>query len=323
MSERRSMQSVLALSVGLTFFPAAAGYADFIGLDRNGDLLCDPEDMAYIVGPEDVGSVDSVDVYLADLPAIFAWGCTFCVKDKSLVTDVSWTFDIPAGWDVEVFEDSENGDTVWVSPWVIANFPDRRCWYANAADMLTSDSISVYPVAVATLTYSIAEEGCLGFFIDGDFGGYFSVDGLEGTFGEPGETCDISPPEFGVVRVVGEFNNWDTSGPTMTLNESCVWVDTLTIQEGCYYMKFRTGDDWGADDYGGCIPEDPGCSAPPAGSVCQGTGGDPPAIGKILFQSTGAYEFRLDETNMTYQVTELGTTRTVSESWGQIKKMFH
>jgi hypothetical protein len=43
---------------------------------------------------------------------------------------------------------------------------------------------------------------------------------------------------------------------------------------------------------------------PLAGSVCQGTSGDP-ALGKINFEATGTYEFRLDEANLTYTITLL------------------
>jgi len=42
-------------------------------------------------------------------------------------------------------------------------------------------------------------------------------------------TCES---EFTVIRVVGDFNGWSTSGPGMTQIEPCLWVDTLSAGTG-------------------------------------------------------------------------------------------
>jgi len=68
-------------------------------------------------------------------------------------------------------------------------------------------------------------------------------------------------------------------------------------------MKFRTGEDWGENDYGNCGPEDNTCNTPFSGDICHGSGGEPPALGKLNFETAGTYEFRLDEKNLTYTIT--------------------
>lgn len=111
--------------------------------------------------------------------------------------------------------------------------------------------------------------------------------------------------EFTVIRVVGDFNGWnDPPAPSMIQVESCVWVDTLFVSGGCHYMKFRTGEDWGSNDYMNCGEQDGTCSTPLSGFVCQEIGGDP-ALGQLNFEASGNYEFRLDEADLTYTITKL------------------
>ncbi|MFH1680112.1 MAG: hypothetical protein ABIH26_05635 [Candidatus Eisenbacteria bacterium] len=115
--------------------------------------------------------------------------------------------------------------------------------------------------------------------------------------------------EFTIIRVVGDFNTWNTGAPSMTQIQPCLWVDTLVVAarppDNCHFMKFRTGNDWGANDYGNCGPEDNTCSTPLAGSICHGSGtSEPAALGKIKL-NPGTYEFRLDEANRTYTITLL------------------
>ncbi len=112
--------------------------------------------------------------------------------------------------------------------------------------------------------------------------------------------------EFTVIRVVGDFNGWNASAPSMTEIEPCVWVDTVAVPASnlCSFMKFRTAEDWGDNDYFNCGAQDNTCSTPLSGDVCHGSfPGDPPALGKIEFPQAGNYEFRLDEANLTYKIT--------------------
>lgn len=122
---------------------------------------------------------------------------------------------------------------------------------------------------------------------------------------------------FGAIQVVGEFNNWDTNVRDMRKASSCVWVDTLHVQAGCYYMKFRTNREWG-QDYGTCSAEDPTCDVPLTGSVCLVDG--TLALGKLRFPVTATYEFRLDESQRTYQISTV--TSVERASWTLVKKRF-
>lgn len=124
---------------------------------------------------------------------------------------------------------------------------------------------------------------------------------------EPDTLAEGCTSAFNVIRVVGDFNGWNTSIPSMTQVSPCVWADTLSVPESglCTYLKFRTAEDWGANDYGGCEPENPTCPGviPLSGSLCPGSGGsEPPALGKIQFPAAGDYVFRLDERTRTYTI---------------------
>ena len=113
--------------------------------------------------------------------------------------------------------------------------------------------------------------------------------------------------EFTVIRVVGDFNGWNTSSASMNQIEPGVWVDTISVGASalCPFMKFRTAEDWGNNDYFNCSPQDNSCTTPLSGDICHGSGadGDPPALGKLQFPEAGDYEFRLDEVNLTYEIT--------------------
>ncbi len=117
--------------------------------------------------------------------------------------------------------------------------------------------------------------------------------------------------DFTTIQVVGDFNGWDEGTPGMTEEEPRVWVDTLAVDAGCHYMKFRTDNAWAyPPDYGTCTGQDTTCSVGLAGQVCLV---DQPetALGQIDFPSTGNYEFRLDEADSTYTITLVAMTGVV------------
>ncbi len=123
---------------------------------------------------------------------------------------------------------------------------------------------------------------------------------------------------FASVQVLGDFNNWDESRRDMHQVSSCVWIDTLAVAEGCYFMKFRTNHDWG-DDYGTCDAEDLTCQVPLSGSVCLVSGLS--ALGKISFPSTGLYVFRLDESSSTYEIHPV-VSAVQRATWSEVKQRY-
>jgi len=124
-------------------------------------------------------------------------------------------------------------------------------------------------------------------------------------------------PQAKSVCLVGDFNNWDVTTPGMTY-ANCVWSATLHVVAGCYYMKFRTNNDWG-NDYGTCTAQDPTCTTPLTGKICLVS--DNLALGKINFASTDDYIFRIDEHAGTYQIVSM-TTPVHRTSWGGLKSRY-
>ncbi|MCK4414823.1 MAG: FG-GAP repeat protein [Candidatus Eisenbacteria sp.] len=114
------------------------------------------------------------------------------------------------------------------------------------------------------------------------------------------------------IQVVGGFNAWDADAPSMTFLGSGVWVDTLSIDADCYYLKFRTNQWWDIPrDYGGCTAEDPTCQVPMSGPICLAAG-EGTAIGLVDFAITGDYAFTIDEFAMTYDIELVGSSGVVA-----------
>ncbi|NNE07946.1 MAG: carboxypeptidase regulatory-like domain-containing protein [Gemmatimonadetes bacterium] len=113
--------------------------------------------------------------------------------------------------------------------------------------------------------------------------------------------------EYDVIRIVGDVTNWSTDRPSMTEIEGGVWVDTLEVAtQICTFLKFRTAEDWGANDYGSCTSENLSCSDPLTGVVCLGEGSnEAPALGQFDLDP-GTYEVKLDEVNRTYAIRDIG-----------------
>jgi hypothetical protein len=140
----------------------------------------------------------------------------------------------------------------------------------------------------------------------------------------PGGSIDVGTitlagcaPASTVLQVLGDFNSWDANTPGMSF-ANCEWSDTIHVAAGCYYMKFRTNNDWG-NDYGTCSVQDPSCLTPLSGHVCLVSGDL--ALGKINFPATDDYIFHLDEVNGTYQIVSM-TTPVRTSSWGQLKARY-
>jgi DNA-binding beta-propeller fold protein YncE len=110
---------------------------------------------------------------------------------------------------------------------------------------------------------------------------------------------------FQIMRVLGDYNNWDDSLPSMTEIKPCVWEDTVSVPlAGCFNIKFRTDGEWDIPaDYGNCIQEDASCQEAWSGRVCRISGGS--GVGQIHFPISGDYVFRLDERAQTYEITSL------------------
>jgi hypothetical protein len=118
---------------------------------------------------------------------------------------------------------------------------------------------------------------------------------------------------YSAIQVVGELNNWDTNAPSMTEIAGGIWADTLVVEQGCYFIKFRTDNDWDeTPDFGRCSGTESDCQleVPVApgqlleDGICPVTGSGT-AIGQLEFVEDGPYEFVVDERTQTFRVRKL------------------
>ncbi len=129
-----------------------------------------------------------------------------------------------------------------------------------------------------------------------------------------------------MMQVLGDFNQWDIAAPFMSHPSSFVWVDTLSMEAGCSFIKFRTNGEWGSD-YCRCSGVEGPCQSPVPtdGSlvldVClaSGTGN---ALGEIEFPESGDYEFVVNEQTATCTIRMTNMVSVEAVSWGHIKALY-
>jgi hypothetical protein len=138
------------------------------------------------------------------------------------------------------------------------------------------------------------------------------------------------PSPFSFLQVVGDFNGWDENAPPMASVGPCIWTETLTLEAGCYFMKFRTENSWeNPPDYGRCGGTEGPCQiqVPVDGSELEGptclVTGIGTALGEVWFQLPGEYEFVLDEALGEFRIRFLGGPVSVEPtSWGKVKAQY-
>ncbi|MBN1827031.1 MAG: hypothetical protein JW958_12285 [Candidatus Eisenbacteria bacterium] len=163
--------------------------ADFVGLDRNGDLLCHADDMGLAEAV--VGDTIVFDLFFRDFEDPHYLACAFCVQNKDLVTDPQFEFHIQNDWIPSMFYDtgvSGPGDGFPSDP-IIEAYPNARCWLAAAFARAPDGQAMPMPVRFGTFRIRVSEEGCVGFVLDGRNCWWQRWSGGSGTFADPGETC--------------------------------------------------------------------------------------------------------------------------------------
>ncbi len=143
---RALRQLVLFLLLAL---PLIARAGPFAGLDRDGDFSCSPDDMGPTHTWGEVGTVDSFQVYFADIPDLYAYSCFFCVQETASINFHSWTYHHPPGWTEVPIKNSEDHGLV-ITPWVSSAYPNVKCWQVEATDFTFSSPMS-FPAAIGTL----------------------------------------------------------------------------------------------------------------------------------------------------------------------------
>lgn len=129
-----------------------------------------------------------------------------------------------------------------------------------------------------------------------------------------------------MMQVLGDFNQWDIQAPPMSHPSSFVWVDTLSVEAGCSFIKFRTNGIWG-DDYCRCSGSEGPCQSPvPADAalvldVCLGSGTGN-ALGEVEFPESADYVFIVNEQTFTCTILPANVVKIEGVSWGHIKALY-
>jgi hypothetical protein len=173
-------------------FPAA-GAAEFVGLDANGDQQCGPEDTLFQADAADVGTTRTLGVFFDDLAPVCAYQCTFCITDRDKIAQVAWTYTPLESWFyAPAFDSDDNGFSVELSAYIPERYPNYLCWLVGGVEPTLSNPISGFPCTIGNLTYEVAEDGCLQWLLDvGNLNvGVQTTSFQTITFNGPGEACD-------------------------------------------------------------------------------------------------------------------------------------
>ena len=151
---------LLVIPLPFLVFVSAAIPADFAGMDRNGDLACDPAiDMGVAAATAD--SVESVDFYFDGYRRMISWACTFCVQDKDMISNPSFVMNLPSDWVFGYYWEQEPSSEIQ------STYPNYRCWQAHALINPGSGGAIALPAIIGTFNYTVSQDGCIGFVIDG------------------------------------------------------------------------------------------------------------------------------------------------------------
>jgi len=172
--------------------------ADFVGMDTNADLDCDPlitgdADMGRVYAGGDVGVQQDFAIFFDDIPVnMVGYGCTFCVTDSTHldVGTVAFTYADGAWTNTNLFREGQTEFTVTVSQYIIDNYPKHLCFLISGVDF---SFVGVpLPHAVGTCTFEPASEGSIAWVFDvGDAltTGVQDINFSTYAFDLPGESC--------------------------------------------------------------------------------------------------------------------------------------
>ncbi len=153
----------------------------FLGLDRDGDMICDPAiDMGTLF--DSIGTVDTLDLFIAGFSSTYSWGCTFCAIDSESVLIDTFAYNTPAGWTDIPLQPKNVPDSL------SALYPRMQCWLAQSTDFSLSNPVT-FPATLGSLVYEVTSGPCVGFLLHGPESAYFSTDLETVTFTEPHGVC--------------------------------------------------------------------------------------------------------------------------------------
>ncbi|MFH1680608.1 MAG: FlgD immunoglobulin-like domain containing protein, partial [Candidatus Eisenbacteria bacterium] len=148
----------------------------------------------------DVGTTKTIDLFLDDFSVgLFGFGCVFCVTDKTKIENDSWVYVPRTDWGMVPYFWSDGPTFPWTLPdYITDRYPNHRCYLLQGTNLQFNNQISTFPSSLGTLTYDVAEEGCIQWVFDVGSAVLTSISFSSLAFSDPGETCDtVSCPAAG------------------------------------------------------------------------------------------------------------------------------
>lgn len=163
--------------------PPPPSFTGSIGMDRTGDLDCDdPYDMGTNVAT--TGLWDTLSVVFENVPETFGMGCVFCVQDSNTINPANVAFQFNPGIFNTTFREAY---AVEVDSSIFVSYPEAKCWLASYANYALVPG-NTWPV-LGEFRYQFAQNGCVGFLIDGSHSAVLMEDFSRAYFDAPGGTC--------------------------------------------------------------------------------------------------------------------------------------
>ena len=166
----KKLLPIVAVCSLVAFTSGMVHAAPAVGLDADTDLVCtSPEgpDMGRLALVGDISNTYSFDVFFTDFGDILSFGCIFCVKDSTKITNWSWVYGAPGDspWTADAFK---SGATV--VPFItldLSAHPNAGCFMVQATDYTFSSPLSTAtPLVVGTFTFDVAAEGPIDWILD-------------------------------------------------------------------------------------------------------------------------------------------------------------
>lgn len=166
-----------AAAIFLLLATAGTVRSQYLGVDRGGDMQCDPAEMVFAPNGG-AGARDSFDVYFRDVPnPLGGVACTFCVHDSTGAALDSFVYHSPDGWaDVPLVV-----NPMAVSPWIHGANRKAKCWLAQSND-LTFTLPWESPSPIGTAYFTVAADEPIHIILDPYWSAYFTVAYSTGRF---------------------------------------------------------------------------------------------------------------------------------------------
>ena len=168
MRKPKALRMIL-VSLALLIPALALGVAvPHVGMDADADGVCnspDGPDMGVWATAAEIGDTYSFDLFFEAFGDILSFGCIFCVKDSTKITNWSWSYGAIGGWTADAIK---SGATVL--PFVtldLSAYPNAGCFQVQATDYTFSNPLSTSPpLVLGTFTYEVAGEGAIDWIVD-------------------------------------------------------------------------------------------------------------------------------------------------------------